>query len=55
MNLKSKFCYETTSIMKKKREKFDYNRDTKKYGNNFAGVLIRTTGRKIVDWRRNLN
>ena len=49
--VKPKFGIKTTSVIGKQREKFDFDKEIGKFGNNFAGVLVRTTGRKLVNWK----
>lgn len=55
---KSKYAYVenrvdqyTESVLKKQTDKFDPKKHEAKYGDNFAGNLIRTTGKRLVEWR----
>lgn len=42
----------TVAHIQKQSKKFDFNKDKGKFGDNFGGSLIRTEGRKIVEWRQ---
>ena len=42
----------TTSVAKKQTNKFNPTKDSSKFGNNFAGEIIRTEGRRLVAWRQ---
>lgn len=52
-NLESKFTQETKSNVQKYREKFDYQKDLPGVAGNFAGVLVRTTGKKLFSYMHN--
>ena len=52
-DLESRVTEETKAMVQKQREKFIYGKDEPGTANNFDGVLIRTTGRKLVTWRNN--
>ena len=49
--VENKFDQYTEAVLKKQNEKFDPKKHQAKHGDNFAGNLIRTTGRKLVSWR----
>lgn len=53
--VKNRFDHQTTSVIKKQVEKFDARKMQGKYGHNFAGVIVRTTGRRLANWRANIN
>ena len=43
--------HQTVAHVTKANRKFDFNKDKAKFGDNFAGNLVRTEGRKLVEWR----
>jgi hypothetical protein len=45
---------QTTAVVKKQTRKFNPEKDAPVWGNNYGGVLIRTEGRKLVQWRQNI-
>lgn len=51
--VKSKLLDETKALKDKMRDKFDPSVDQKKYADNMAGAVIRTTGRALVSWMNN--
>lgn len=42
----------TVAQLKKQTRKFDFERDDPKFGDNFAGNLVRIEGRKLAEWRQ---
>lgn len=51
--VQSNLLHQTTAVVKKQTRKFNPEKDAPVWGNNYAGVLIRTEGRKLVQWRQN--
>lgn len=54
LKVRSRLKQETTAILGKQRGKFDPEKDTKKYGDNMAGMLIRNQGRAMAGWKAGL-
>jgi hypothetical protein len=52
--VQSNLLHQTTAVVKKQTKKFNPEKDAPVFGNNYAGVLVRTEGRRLVQWRQNI-
>jgi len=52
--VQSNLLHQTTAVVKKQTRKFNPEKDAPAWGNNYGGVLVRTEGRKLVQWRQNI-